>query len=111
MRRVTTASRAWTIAGLFLATLHLGLLCSVSLFDAGRVVADWPERVPWLVLVAIPAALAIAGLRNPSYLRAAAIISVPLSVISLAGATLPLIIPALCYVVAYISCESEAPAT
>jgi hypothetical protein len=109
-RRPTTASRGWTIAGLLLATIHLGLLCSVSLFDAGRVVADWPERVPWLVYVAIPAVFAGAGLRNPSALRVAGIISIPLSVISLAGATLPLLLPALCYAIAYGTAARVEPA-
>ena len=103
-RRPTLAGQGWTTIGLVLAGAHLALLAGVALFDDGRLSSDWVETVPWLVMAAMPAGLAGAGFRNPSALLAAAIISVPLSVMSLAGATLPLLVPAACYAVGYGAC-------
>ena len=100
-RHPTLAGRALTSIGLALAATHLVLLAGIALFDDGRLSTRWPERIPWLVLVAFPGILGAMGLRNPSVLLPAALVSVPLSFISLAGATLPLLVPALFYVGAH----------
>jgi hypothetical protein len=105
-RRPTLASQGWTILGLGGALAHLVLLSSIALFNDGGLDPQWTERLPWLTLVAIPAGFAAVGLRNPSALATAAITSVPLSLISLAGATLPLILFALCYLAGYLTSAS-----
>lgn len=96
----TTRSRAWLMIGLALALVHLTVLCGIALFDKGAVADHWLETMPWLIIVAMPAVLAGAGFRNPASLPWTAGTSLPLAFLSLAGATLPLLLPALFYVLA-----------
>jgi hypothetical protein len=91
----------WVGFGLGFALLHLLLLCGVALFDDGQLAGDWVETLPWLAIVAMPAVIAAVGLHNASALPWAAGISLPLSLLSIAGATLPLILPAIFYLLAY----------
>ena len=106
-KRPTRSGAAWTGVGLGLAATHLALLTGVALFDDGRLVSDWMGTSVWLLIVAMPAILAAIGLRNPSALVGAAVISLPIALISLAGATLPVIFPALCYLAGYIASERD----
>ena len=101
--RPSRIGSTWVGIGLGLAAAHLAALTGIALFDNGRLVSDWLGTSVWLAIAALPAALAIVGLRNRGCLLAAAIISLPLALISLAGATLPLIFPALCYLAGYIA--------
>lgn len=107
-RMPSTRSRAWLAIGLVLALVHLTVLSGIALFDNGRLSQDWLETVPWLVIVAMPAVLAGAGFRNPVSLPWAAGTSLPLAFLSLAGATLPLLLPAFFYLLAYAA-ASRAP--
>lgn len=100
-RTPSPAGRRWTLVGLSLATVHLVLISGVALTDGGRLTGDWAETVPWLLIVAMPGLLALAGLRNASALLWAGGISLPLALLSLAGATLPLVLPAICYFAGY----------
>jgi hypothetical protein len=64
--------------------------------------SDHPIRsLPFVALVSLPVALGTIGLRRPTALLAAGALSMPLSLLSLAGATLPLLIPGVLYLVAY----------
>ena len=68
--------------------------------------------LPVVAAVMLPAVLGAIGLRRPAALLAAGTISLPLSMLSLAGATLPLLIPAVFYFVGYDSAagrQSRAP--
>jgi hypothetical protein len=98
----------WVTIGLVLAAVHLAGLAAIALFDNGQLVSDWLGTSVWLVIAAIPAVLAIVGLRRRGFLIGAAIISLPLALISLAGATLPLVFPAFCYVAGYIARDPRA---
>lgn len=59
--------------------------------------------VPVVVVVWLPAILGALGLRHPTVLLAAGTACFPLSLLSLAGATLPLLVPAVLYLFAYRS--------
>lgn len=63
--------------------------------------AFWYQSLPLVALIALPAILATIGVRRPPALLAAGVISIPTAFISMAGATLPLLIPAGFYFVAY----------
>jgi hypothetical protein len=79
----------------------------IALTDGGKLTSDWIESVPWVVIAALPAILAIRGLRGPrDALLTAGVISVPIAFISLAGATLPLLIPAAFYFLAFWMSET-----
>jgi hypothetical protein len=71
-------------------------LAGQGLFTDGGLDPQWITALVFVLLATAPAAIVIVG-RNRSALIAAAVISVPLSVMSLAGATLPLLIPAILY--------------
>lgn len=102
MSRLGTARNGmWVGFGLGFALLHLLLLFVVALFDEGHLAGDWVETLPWLAIVAIPAVLAAVGVHNPTTLPWATGITLPLSLLSLAGATLPLILPAIFYLLGY----------
>jgi hypothetical protein len=78
------------------------VLAGIAFFNSGSVDPAWATRVPWIALIAAPAFLAGAGLLgSPGYLLAAGILCVPLSFISLAGATLPLLVPAVLFLLAH----------
>ena len=102
-RHPTRVSKLWAAVGLAVAVVHLATLTGISLFDDGSLSPLWLERLPWLVYAAAPAAIAAGGLRYPSALAAAAFVSLPLSFMSMAGATLPLLLPAFCYAAGYAS--------
>ena len=102
-RRSTRASKVWATVGLAIAVVHLATLTGISLFDDGSLSPLWLERLPWLLFAAAPAAIAVGGLRHPPALATAAVVSLPLSLMSLAGATLPLLLPAVCYALGYAS--------
>jgi hypothetical protein len=90
--------RSTAVIGILLGLGWTVVLGFVSLTDGGTLTSDWIERVPWVLFAAFPAVLAIIGLRgSPEALFTAAIISIPLALMSLAGATLPLLIPACFY--------------
>lgn len=73
-----------------------------GLFSGGSLDPQWRTVLVFVGLVALPGVLAAVGLRGrPALLLTAGIICVPLSFISLAGATLPLLVPATLYLVAY----------
>jgi len=101
MRTSSAKSRGWVLIGLALAAAHLIVLSGIALFNDGRLGADWLETLAWLAIVAMPGVIAGAGLRNPAALPWAAGISFPFALLSLAGATLPLILPAICYLLGY----------
>ncbi len=101
MAAPTSRSRRWAIVGLCIALLHLGWLGAIGLFDGGRLADEWQGTLAALGVIAFPAVVAWLGLRWPGLLLAAGLISLPLAFVSLAGATLPLIVPAICYLVAY----------
>ncbi|MDQ3986582.1 MAG: hypothetical protein M3280_08810 [Actinomycetota bacterium] len=72
----------------------------------------WRARLalfPLIGSISLPAVLAIIGLNRRPALLAAALISVPASLISLAGATLPLLLPAAFYLVAYALSPKTEP--
>lgn len=100
-RNPTPRGKAWTWVGLALAAGHLTWLSTIGLVDHGQLAADRLETLPWLLLVAVPGVLGAVGLRKPDALKWAAAVSFPLALVSLGGATLPLILPAMFYVVAY----------
>ena len=107
-RVLETRSRAWLAIGLVLAVVHLAALSGIALFDDGRLSEDWRETIPWLAIMALPAALAGVGFRVPAALPWAAGTSLPLALLSLAGATLPLLLPAVFYLLAY-SAAARSP--
>ena len=91
----------WIGVGLHGAwTLFLSVL---GLFSDGSLDPQWSTALVFVLLVGAPVAVAIFGLRGrPALLLTAGVICVPLSFISLAGATIPLLLPALFYMGAYM---------
>lgn len=78
------------------------VLAGLGLFNQGSLDPQWRTALLFVALTAVPLSLAGLGLRGrPRLLLAAGIVCVPLSLMSLAGATLPLLLPALCYFTAY----------
>ena len=100
-RLPSRAGRIWTGVGLLLCVAHLAFLTGVSVFDRGRLAADWPEALPWLLVAAAPLVLGLIGLRRPGTLLWAGAITFPLALTSLAGAMLPIVLPGICFLVAY----------
>jgi hypothetical protein len=88
------------VVGVILNLMWVAVLFGICAFDGGSGINDdWRSCVVWCSIMAIPAALAIAGLlrKTPVLLLMAAVSAVPLSFISLAGAGLPLLLPAFAY--------------
>jgi hypothetical protein len=106
-RLPTSASRRWAGIGLALAVVHLIGLSAIALFDDRRL-ADLVDTLPWLALVALPAVLGCVGLRRPNVLPWAAGISLPLTLLSLAGATVPLLLPATFYLLGFLASARAA---
>ncbi len=78
------------------------------MFNGGSLDPQWPIALIFVSLTALPAGVAVVGLRGRAgLLLAAGILCVPLSLISLAGATLPLLAPAIGYFIAYHRASSE----
>ena len=75
-------------------TLFLG---GLGLFSNGALDRQWRTALVFVLLAGLPALLAFLGRDRPNALLTAALISLPLSLMSLAGAALPLLVPASFY--------------
>ena len=81
-------------------TLGLGwtlFLAGLGLFSDGSLDPQWKTALIFVLLAGLPAFIAFVGRNKPNVLLTAALISLPLSLMSLAGAALPLLIPAIFY--------------
>ena len=103
--------RALALTGVALGSVLALALGSLPLLLGGEDhFGDHRLRAPMLIAVlAIPALLAAVGLSRTPALLAAGVVSLPLGFVSLAGATLPLLIPAAFYLVAYGRAPSVRP--
>ena len=99
-KEIRASTLGWIGVGIHLAwTLFLS---GLGLFSDGSLDENWRTALVFILLAALPALVAICGLvRWPALLLAAGIVCLPLSFISLAGATLPLLLPAALYLLAY----------
>lgn len=97
-------SKATTV-GWIGVTLHGAwtlFLAGQGLFSGGTLDPQWRTALIIVCLAALPGALAVLGLRGrPALVLTAGILCVPLSFLSLAGATLPLLLPGVLYLMAY----------
>ena len=93
-------SLGWFAVGLNAAwTLFLA---GLGLFSDGALDPQWRTALLFVGLAGLPAVVAIFGLRGrPALLLTAGIICLPLSFMSLAGATLPLLLPGCLYLISY----------
>ncbi|HET7482345.1 MAG TPA: hypothetical protein VFK89_05730 [Actinomycetota bacterium] len=89
----------WIGVGLGLAWCCF--LAGLGLFSDGRLDAQWPYALAFVLVAASPAVL-VAASRNRAGLIVATVSTLPIAMLSLAGATLPLLIPALFYIAAAI---------
>lgn len=88
--------------GVAVNAVWVSFLSVLGLFSGGSLDPQWRTVLVFVGLIGLPGVLAAFGLRRrPALLLVAGIICVPLSFISLAGATLPLLVPATLYLVAY----------
>lgn len=69
-------------------------LAALGMFSEGRLDPQWRTALIFVLLAGLPAFLAIFARERPNLLLTAGLISIPLALMSLAGATLPLLIPA-----------------
>jgi len=102
--------RTLTATGIGLGIALTGAIAAIALFESEGGVGLEPGyfgTLPVVALAALPAVLAAIGLKRPSALLAGGILSLPAAFLSFAGATLPLLIPAAFYLVAY----GRAPAS
>lgn len=108
-KRASHVDRA--LAGIVLGLILVAGVTVIALFNkkGPRLEPDWFSVIPFLALAALPAVLAIIGLRRPAALLAAGILSIPTAFLSFAGVTLPLLIPAGFYLVAYGRARSTRP--
>lgn len=99
-QRVTSSTLGWIGVTLHVAwTLFLG---GLGLFSEGSLDPQWRTALIFVCLAGVPAPLAIWGIKHrPALLLTAGILCLPLSLISLAGATLPLLLPGALYMTAY----------
>jgi hypothetical protein len=87
----------WT--GFGINTAIVLFLSGIALFDRGHLDTIWLEHLPFLLLILLPAALAVGGSRGrPNLFLTAGVTALLLSFLSLAGTTLPLLIPAFLYI-------------
>ena len=108
-REIKSSTLGWVGVGMHLVwTLFLA---GLGLFSEGALDPQWRTALFFVALAGSPAAVAIFGLRGrPALILTAGIICLPLSFISLAGATLPLLLPGLLYLIAYSrSSEPSSP--
>lgn len=87
--------------GLTIGVAHLLWLFGQALFTDGRLADDWVETIPLLVIAGAPTLFGFIGIRSREALMAAACISFPMAFLSLSGALLPLIVPAVMYLLAW----------
>ena len=99
------------IAGVFVAVAIAVALSTSVISDLDTDLEGPATYVPVLAAVWLPAILGIIGLRHPAVLLAGATACFPLSMLSLAGATLPLLVPAFLYLVAYGSITTRRSGT
>lgn len=81
-------------------TLGVGwtlFLAGLGLFSDGSLDPQWKTALVFVLIAGLPALIAFVGRHKPGVLLTAALISLPLSLMSLAGAALPLLIPAIFY--------------
>ena len=99
------------VTGVFLGAA-IALVLSVLVIANSNGVVDGPlTYLPIITAVTTPAVLGAIGLRRPRVLLAAGTMSLPLAGLSLAGATLPLIVPGVLYLVGYArSSPHDSPA-
>lgn len=91
--------------GIFANLVWVAVLFAICATDQGRWRTDRIQGcIFWCGLMAVPAMIAIAGTirRTASYLSAAAIACIPLTLISLAGAGFPMIVPGILFYVSTI---------
>lgn len=89
-------------AGVGAHALWTMFLAGLGLLSDGSLDPQWPTALLFVSLAGLPMVLAVLGLKNrPALLLTAGIACIPLSFISLAGATLPLLVPAVLYLIAY----------
>lgn len=99
-QKLKPATVGW--AGVTVHSAWMLFLAGLGLFSDGAFDPHWRTGLVFVCLAGLPAVLAGAGLRGrPALLLTAGIICVPLSFMSLAGATLPLLLPAALYLMAY----------
>ena len=89
------------LMGAAIGFLYPVVLGALAFFDDGALDPRWTERIVFVALTCVPAAIALAARRRrPGLYVLSAVLTLPLSFLSLAGATLPLLIPGAMYVVA-----------
>lgn len=71
----------------------------------------WPGAVALAVAYAVPAALAVVALRGrrPAALLGAGLVGLPLAFTALSGVSLVLVVPAVCYLVGYVTWRPRPP--
>ncbi len=95
-----TATLGWT--GVAVHAAWTLFLAGQGLFSDGTLDPQWRTALVFVCLAALPGAFAVVGLRGrPALVLTAGIMCIPLAFISLAGATLPLLLPAAVYLMAY----------
>lgn len=99
------------VVGVFMGAA-IALVLSALVIANSNDVLDGPSTyLPTIAAVTMPAVLGAIGLRRPRVLLAAGTMSVPLAGLSLAGATLPLIVPGVLYLIGYArSLPHDSPA-
>lgn len=93
---------AWGWVGVGMHIAWTLFLAGLGLFSDGALDPQWRSALIFVALAGSPAVVAIFGLQGrPALILTAGIMCLPLSFISLAGATLPLLVPGVLYLIAY----------
>ena len=94
--------RPLVVVGIAINLIWTAFLFGVCAFDDGSFREDWVSCIMWCGLVGLPAALALTGLikAEKSFVVAAASLCIPLTLISLAGAGIPMIVPGVLFGIA-----------
>lgn len=89
------------LVGAAIGLLYPAFLAGIAFFDNGDLDPQWATRVIFVALVCLPAVIALVARKTrPGLFVLAGVLGLPLSLISLAGATLPLLIPSVLYLLA-----------
>ena len=89
------------LVGAAIGLFYPAFLSGIAFFDDGDLDPQWAERVVFVALVCLPAVIALVARKTrPGLFVLAGVLGLPLSLISLAGATLPLLIPSALYLLA-----------